>query len=110
MSPEEIADKLRDWADKLWGPQRDEMYEFANKLDPLVQVHPEPGTVVRFIDGDLGLVCKSGMAFVGAGGTIMIAEWGSVGVSTANPVRILADDEVAVKKSQIQALLGEVGE
>lgn len=109
MSPKEIAEKLRHWADNTWGPQRDAMYALAKELDPPKSQRPEPGTVVLFANEQIGITHNEGIGWVNWDGELKKMPWTSFDLAP-RAVRILADDEVAVKRSQIQALLGEVGD
>ena len=107
MSPKEIAVQLRRLASAYCDDMvADDLVKLANELDPPKPQRPEPGTVVRFGDGDFGIATKNGVACVDENGALVEG----VPVGSPKPVRILADDEVAVKRSQIQALLREVGE
>lgn len=111
MSPKEIAARLRTLAAERAGTLlADNLAELAKELDPPKPTRPEPGTVVRFSDEDFGIVTKDGIAWVNQDGAVIHSAWSSLLAKTGEPVHILADDEVAVKRSQIQALLGEVGE
>lgn len=116
MSPKKIAFRLREMASQYEYDGEDavslQLSEFADEIDgplKLKPLRPKPGTVVRFADGDVGLAYNNGIAYVAPDGYLISMPWSSSATSLCKPVHILADDEVAVKRSQIQALLGEVG-
>ena len=105
MSPKEIAAELRSLADRAGISVGGELRRLANKIDPLKSQCLDPGIVVRFSGGDFGIVTENGIASLNEDGVLIE----NIVASGVKPVHILADDEVAVKRSQIQALLGEVG-
>lgn len=108
MSPKEIAEKIRDWSDLVsWKPQKEAMLAVADELDPPKPQRPEPGTVVRFVDGDLGIVANGKIVYVGKDGYDTEVSWRGVqegGDYDYMPVHILADDEVAVKRAELLKL------
>ena len=108
MSPKEVAERISELLDRDYDRDylRHLLFQLRDELDPPKPQRPEPGTVVRFGDGDFGIVTKNGVACVDENDALVEG----VPVGSPKPVRILADDEVAVKRSAIQALLGEVGE
>lgn len=117
MSPKEIAFRLREMATRYEYNGEDaisfQLCDFADEIDgplKLKPLRPKPGTVVRFANGDLGLVHSEGFSWVAqSSGRLLTETWDNVvGGELPPSVCILADDEVAVKRSQIQALLGEV--
>ena len=104
MSPKEIAEKLRHWADSTLGSLRYEMRAFADELDPPKSTRPKPGTVVRFVDGGVGVAYCNGIAYVADDGFLESIPWTNDVTQSCKPVHILADDEVAVKRSELLKL------
>lgn len=110
MSPKEIAVQLRRLASAYDDMVVDDLVKLAEEIYPPKPQRPEPGTVVRLANGDLGITYSGGVAWVNPAEVLITNHWYSEAAQLCTPVRILADDEVAVKRSAIQALLGEVGE
>lgn len=105
MSPKEIAARLRALAAERAGTLlADNLAEIANELDPAKPQHLEPGTVVRFGDGDIGFVHGEGISWVGDSGRLHTLEWDVVDDNSYDAVHILADDEVAVKRAELLKL------
>lgn len=110
MSPKEIAVQLLRLASAYCDDMvADDLVKLAEEIDPPKPQRPEPGTVVRFGDG-YGIAANDGILAVTSRGNIAVEFWGTSAAQLCTSVRILTDDEVAVKRSQIKALLGEVGE
>lgn len=105
MSPKEIAKRLRDLALEHHGylVARD-LVKLANELDPSKPQRLKPGTVVRFVNGTLGIADKNGIHWVGSGEHTVITLWKHEAAHRWKPVHILADDEVAVKRSELLKL------
>lgn len=115
MSPKEIAERLEQILDRdyKYDDLRHLIFQLRDELDPPKPQRPKPGTVVRFVDGDLGIVANRKIFYVDKEGWDTEVSWRDVQECAGfdyKLVHILADDEVAVKRAQIQALLGEVGE
>lgn len=106
MSPKEIAERLRFiLRNKLPSGHEvtTDLRDLVNEIDPPKPQRPKPGTVVRIFDS-FGIAHREGVAWINPRGYCVSEHWGSEAVRLCKPVHILADDEVAVKRSELLKL------
>jgi hypothetical protein len=72
----------------------DRLHQLFDELDP---PRPESGSIVRFISGDYGIATERGIVTASEDNRADFIPWDDVPIIKETPVRILADDEVAVK-------------
>jgi hypothetical protein len=101
----DIADELRKIAGTFWGGYSNELRELADRLDP-----PKP-KVDRSLRGLVRVTEKSGETWYRVAAEVGLVDAGVLSVTwdtvdtlgwTVTPVRVLADDEVAVKVPPVE--------
>lgn len=115
MTHKEIAERINQILDSDY--DRDDLrhllYQLHDKIEPPKPKRFEPGTVVRsavFGDRDdiFGICTSEGVFWASKSNKKgHVNTWEHVPADHYKPVRILADDEVAVKRSVIEQMLGE---